>query len=117
MKYEPIYVLLESSTAEVGRKTDLLAPAELVACRKVLFPDFGITLPKTPSGPAADPEVRQYISALAAALTMHAESEYPEILRSVSEGELSERISVELFKAWDAGCEIDIRPLFTQAGY
>ena len=116
MKYEPIYVLLESSTAEVGRKTDLLVPAELVACRKVLFPDFGITLPKAPSGSAADPEVRQYISALAAALTVHAEREYPEILRFVSDDKLSERISDKLSKEWDAGSDIDLRPLFSQAG-
>lgn len=65
--------------------TELLIPAELAGCRKVVFPDFGITVQDAPRGMASDPEVADFLSALAAALTMHAMAEYPDQMAASSE--------------------------------
>ena len=115
MTPDPIYITKESITCSNGSQVKLLVPAKIAACRKVLFPDFGITLQKAPCGPASDPKVADYLSTLAAALFMHAASEYPECVGPSHEEHLQQQIFEALTSGWDKGVDIDLRPLFSQS--
>lgn len=115
MTPNPIYITKESISLSSGSQAKLLVPAEITACRKVLFPDFGITLQNAPCGCASVPEVADYLSALASALLMHATSEYPECA-GPSHDELQQQIYEALASGWDKGVDIDLRPIFSQSG-